>query len=303
MRDFAADIIGGAGVQRPEGGLVQDVFRVLIPPGDGRFHFRDGDFERAEFADLGGGGSGGGGGFPCFGVIGFNLIISFVFLFLFFLFFIFVIGFLLGVGLLVFPFLFGGKEGGFLGNEVVAALLDQRLVDAEDVVEMALDMFGDFGVQGHFGEQRAVAGEHGGGEGIEQGAAGGGGEVGGLGGEVFGGFAHFLAGEPFAIAAEVPVGEVLRADEVAAVVFFDEGEDFGELVEPKQNVVAGFAVAEALVEFFAEGFGETGEFAGTVHRLNEGGGLMMEDGFICGAVGGHEGGWWFRKGTQRTNGT
>ena len=273
MRDFAADIIGGAGVQRPEGGFVQDVFRVLIPPGDGRFHFRDGDFERAEFADLGGGGSGGGGGFPCFGVIGFNLIISFVFDFLFFRFrfrflcFIFVIGFLLGVGLLVFAFLFGGKEGGFLGNEVVAALLDQGLVDAEDVVEMALDMFGDFGVQGHFGEQRAVAGEDGGGEGIEEGAAGGGGEVRGFGGEVFGGFAHFLAGEPFAIAALIPIGEVLRADQIAAVVFFNEGEDFGELVEPKQNVVAGFAVAKALVEFFAEGFGETGEFAGTVHRL------------------------------------
>ena len=35
----------------------------------------------------------------------------------------------------------------------------------------------------------------------------------------------------------------------------------------KQEVVGGFAVAEALVEFFAEGFGETGEFAGAVHSL------------------------------------
>ena len=30
---------------------------------------------------------------------------------------------------------------------------------------------------------------------------------------------------------------------------------------------------------------------------------MMEDGFIRGAVGGHGSGWWFRKGTQRTDGT
>ena len=130
-----------------------------------------------------------------------------------------------------------------------------------------MDRFGDLGVEGHFGQQRAVAGVNGGGEGLEQGAAGGGAEVGGFGGEVFGRFAHFLAGEPFAVAAEVPVGEVLGADEVAAVVFFDEGDNLGEFIEPWQDDMGGFAVAEALVEFFAEGFGEPGDFAGAVHRF------------------------------------
>ena len=141
-------------------------------------------------------------------------------------------------------------------------------------------MFGHLGVEGHFGEEHAVPGVDGGGEGIEEGAAGGGGEVGGFGGEVLGGFAHFLAGEPFAVAAEVPVGEVLRGDEVAAVVFFDEGDDFGAGVEPGEDEVGGFAVAEALVEFFAEGVGQTGNFAGAVHGLSEGRGLRMADGFI-----------------------
>ena len=111
-------------------------------------------------------------------------------------------------GLLAFALLFGGEDGVFLGNKVAAAILDKGLVDAEDGVELRLDRFGDLGVEGHFGEQRAVAGADGGGEGIQEGAAGGGAEVGGFGGEVFGGFAHFLAGEPFAVAAEVPVGEI-----------------------------------------------------------------------------------------------
>ncbi len=145
-------------------------------------------------------------------------------------------------------------------------------------------MFGHLGVEGHFGEEHAVPGVDGGGEGIEEGAAGGGGEMGGFGGEVLGGFAHFLAGEPFAVAAEVPVGEVLRRDKITAVMFFDEGDDFGEFIEPGQDEVGGFAVAEALVEFFADCFGQTGDFAGAVHRLSEGGGLMMADGIIRGAI-------------------
>jgi len=31
LRDFAADIIGGAGVQRPDGGFVQDVVGAFVP--------------------------------------------------------------------------------------------------------------------------------------------------------------------------------------------------------------------------------------------------------------------------------
>ncbi len=141
-------------------------------------------------------------------------------------------------------------------------------------------MFGHLGVEGHFGEERAVAGVDGGGEGVEEGPAGSGGELRGLGGEVFGRFAHFLAGEPFAVAALIPVGEVLRGDKITAVVFFDKGDNLGEFIEPGEDYMGGFAVAEALVEFFAKGFGESGDFAGAVHRLSEGGGLRMADGFI-----------------------
>ena len=127
-------------------------------------------------------------------------------------------------------------------------------------------MFGHLGVEGHFSEERAVPGVDGGGEGIEEGAAGGGGEVRGLGGEVLGGFAHFLAGEPFTVAALIPVGEVLRRNKITAVVFFDKGDNLGEFIEPGEDYMGGFAVAEALVEFFADCFGQTGDFAGSIHR-------------------------------------
>ncbi len=38
--------------------------------------------------------------------------------------------------------------------------------------------------------------------------------------------------------------------------------DFGEFVEPGEDLGAGLAIAEALVEFGADGFGEAGDFAG-----------------------------------------
>ena len=72
LRDFAADIVGGAGVQRPDGGFVEDVIRVLIPGDDGGFCFREGAFGLAEFAGVGGGGGVGGFCFRFFGVILFN---------------------------------------------------------------------------------------------------------------------------------------------------------------------------------------------------------------------------------------
>ena len=52
LRDFAADIIGGAGVQGPDGGFVQNVIRVLIPTRNWWLHFGDGAFGLVRFIGL-----------------------------------------------------------------------------------------------------------------------------------------------------------------------------------------------------------------------------------------------------------
>ena len=52
-------------------------------------------------------------------------------------------------------------------------------------------------------------------------------------------------------------------------MFGEDGLDFGEGVEPFDEIHAGFAVVEALVELVAEVVGEVvgeaGDFAGTFH--------------------------------------
>ena len=78
--------------------------------------------------------------------------------------------------------------------------------------------------------------------------------------EDFGG--EFLAELPFGEAALAPVAEVLPADGAALELVLEESLDLGQGVEPGEEGVAGLVVAEAAVELFAEGEGETGDFTG-----------------------------------------
>ena len=124
--------------------------------------------------------------------------------------------------------------------------------------------------EGHFAKEDGVAGGNGVGEAIGEVAVGEAGEFGGVGGEFAGVFEEFLGGEPVEETAVVPFREVLGADGDAVEMFGEEGLDFGEGVEPLDEIHAGFAIVEALVELVAELVGETGDFAGAFHRLSEG---------------------------------
>ena len=144
-------------------------------------------------------------------------------------------------------------------------MLLEGAAQAQQEVELLADGDGGFLVQGHPHEQRGKPGVDGGGELVGEGA-----EV----GEVFGMFGQFadlledfLAGEPVEEAAVIPFGEVLGADGDAFEVLGEDGLDFGEGVKPLQEGHAGFAVVKALVELFAEGVGETGDFTGAFHKV------------------------------------
>ena len=138
---------------------------------------------------------------------------------------------------------------------------------AEEEVILGEDVGRDGAVEGHFVKENGVAGDDGVGEAVGEMAVGEAGELGGVGGEFAGGFEEILGGKPVEEAALVPFGEVLGADGDAVEVFGEEGLDFGEGVEPLDEVHAGFAVVEALVELVAEGARETGDFAGAFHRI------------------------------------
>ena len=75
-----------------------------------------------------------------------------------------------------------------------------------------------------------------------------------------------LAEEPVAVATEAPLGEVCGGDGAAVEVGGEEGLDFGEGIEPVEEGWGQFAVVEAVVELFADGVGEAGDFAGAGHR-------------------------------------
>ena len=107
------------------------------------------------------------------------------------------------------------------------------------------------------------------GEAVGEVAVGEAGELGGVGGEFAGVFEEFLGGKPVEKAAVIPFGEVLGADGDAVEVFGEDGLDFGEGVEPLDEVHAGFAVVEALVELVAEVVREAGDFAGAFHKIHE----------------------------------
>ena len=80
-------------------------------------------------------------------------------------------------------------------------------------------------------------------------------EILGLFGGPAGLFAQELVARPIEVAAFAPFGKVLRADGQAGELFGDDFLDFGQLVEPGDEGFAEFAVFEAAVEFFADGFG------------------------------------------------
>jgi len=70
-----------------------------------------------------------------------------------------------------------------------------------------------------------------------------------------------LAELPGLEAAIFPFGEVLRGDGAALEVFFEDGLDFGQVVEPNGEADGGVAGIEALVELVADLGREVGDFA------------------------------------------
>ena len=191
----------------------------------------------------------------------------------------------------------GFGEAVFPGLEGAALDLERHAMEPEQKVVLGEDVGRDGAVEGHFVEEDGIAGGDGVGEAVDEVAVGEAGELGGVGGEFAGGFEEILDGEPVEEAAIVPFGEVLGADGDAVEMFGEEGLDFGEGVEPLDEVHAGFAVVEALVELVAEGAGETGDFAGAFHNYI---GYGVSDFSFLG-----ESGWFccFRNGTQGTIGT
>ena len=154
----------------------------------------------------------------------------------------------------------------------VGAALDAGDVAVEAVQEVeAGDEVGVDGTfEGHFAQEHGVAGGDGVGQGVGELAVGEAGEFGGVGGEFTGVFEDFLGGEPVKETAVIPFGEVLRADGDAVEMFGEDGLDFGEMIQPFNEVHAGFAVVETLVELVAERAGEAGDFAGAFHNLSDG---------------------------------
>ena len=72
-----------------------------------------------------------------------------------------------------------------------------------------------------------------------------------------------LANLPVAVAAVFPFGEVAGSDGMVFKVFFENGFDFGEGVEPFENGFALFAVVKAAIELFTDGVRKTSDFSGT----------------------------------------
>lgn len=79
--------------------------------------------------------------------------------------------------------------------------------------------------------------------------------------EAAGDFEGVLANEPVAEASATPVGKVLFGDWAAGEFGGEDGFDFREFVEPFDQGLASFAVAEATVKLFADFVGEAGDFA------------------------------------------
>jgi len=141
-------------------------------------------------------------------------------------------------------------------------------VESVQEVEAGEEVGVEGAFEGHFAQEDGVAGGDGVGEAVGEMAVGEAGEFGGVGGKFAGVFEEFLGGEPVEETAVVPFGEVLRADGDAGEMFGEDGLDFGEAVQPLDEVHAGFAVVEALIELVAELVREAGDFAGAFHVNN-----------------------------------
>ena len=79
--------------------------------------------------------------------------------------------------------------------------------------------------------------------------------------EAAGDFEGVLANEPIAMTGATPFGEVLFRDGPAGKLRVESGFYFRKAVEPFEDGIAGFAVAEAAVELLADFEGEPGDFA------------------------------------------
>jgi hypothetical protein len=93
--------------------------------------------------------------------------------------------------------------------------------------------------------------------------------------EAVGDFLGFELGAPVAIAALFPFGEVLLGDGFGFEVLLEDGFRFGEGIEPADEIFLGIAFVEAVVEFFADGAREAGDFA-SAGRFHVSRWLMVE---------------------------
>ena len=95
-------------------------------------------------------------------------------------------------------------------------------------------------------------------------------EFSGVLGQVLGLAEELSADLPREEAAGAPFAEVLFADGVAAKLGGEDGLNLGEGVEPGEQGLAKLGVGEAVVELFAEGEREAGDFAvaGGGHNTN-----------------------------------
>ena len=72
-----------------------------------------------------------------------------------------------------------------------------------------------------------------------------------------------LVEEPILMAGGAPFGEVLMGDGFAVEDVSEDGFGFGQIIYPRENGAAKFAVVEAAVELFANGGGEAGDLTDT----------------------------------------
>jgi hypothetical protein len=162
--------------------------------------------------------------------------------------------------------------GGFLFGLVVAMFLEFDAAGVEMTPAEADDVLGEnaqvFALFFKFGGVQLIAIHEGLGvvegkeaeKGIGE-AIGSVGEFAGIGGEIAGLLEDLLVAEPIAIAALLPFGQVLGVNGAATEMVGEDGFDFGEFVEPLGKLHGGLAFVEGLVELFAKGTGQMGDFA------------------------------------------
>jgi len=155
---------------------------------------------------------------------------------------------------------FEGDALGFMGLALERGDVGAELAEAA----LAGVGVGVFGVEGTDGDGGVVEGEPAGefvGEGAGQGVVAEGFFV----VEVMCQGEGIAAGEPVAVAAVFPLGEVGRGDGLGGELGGEDGLDLGEGVEPLEEGWAWLVVEEAAVELVADGEGEAGDFSGAGH--------------------------------------